>query len=314
MKTVCKFVIFLILAGLTFAARGEEEEFSVQTEVNRTNLAIGDPFTYALILKYSREIQLDSLDPREKLGKFEIRDSSLVTESKNKLTVRRYNFTLVPWEVGNFEISALAIGYKDKEGNAKKVFSDPVKLEVKTVLGEVTDTTIIKGLKAQLALGRSVWFYVAAALTLIGIAAAVLYFYHKRKKPEIKPEIIRPAWEVALDDLQNLKEGLRQGRVQYREYYFRLSEVLRCYLEKRFRIPVLESTTQEIRLRLQNNFLSPSSKESFLTFLEQSDLIKFAKVLPENEMLEQDWQLAYQIVTETIPKPEPVSGFEKIKV
>jgi hypothetical protein len=116
MKTVCKLVTFLILAGLTFAARGAGEEFSVQTEVNRTNLTIGDPFTYALILKYSPEIQVDSLDLREKLGKFEIRDSSLVTENKKKLTVRRYDFTLVPWEVGEFEISALAIGYKDRAG------------------------------------------------------------------------------------------------------------------------------------------------------------------------------------------------------
>jgi hypothetical protein len=164
-----------------------------------------------------------------------------------------------------------------------------------------------------LALGRSLWFYVAAVLTIIGIAAAVLYFYNKRQSPEIKPEIIRPAWEVALEDLHYLKEALRQGRVQHREYYFRLSEVLRGYLEKRFRIPLLESTTQEIRLRLKDNFINPSSKESFLTFLEQSDLIKFAKVLPETRMLEQDWKLAYQIVTETIPKPGPVPGFEKMK-
>jgi hypothetical protein len=314
MKKAYRLVTLLILSALTPLAGGAEEQFSAQTEVSKTSLTIGDPFEYALILKYSPDIQVDSLDPREKLGKFEIRDSSLVTENKNKLTVRRYNFTLVPWQVGNFEISALAVGYKDKEGNAKKVFSDPVKLEVKTVLGEVTDTTNIKGLKAQLALGRSLWFYVAAVLTLIGIAAAVLYFYKRRKKPEIRPEIIRPAWEFALEDLQNLKEALRQGRVQYREYYFRLSEVLRGYLEKRFRIPLLESTTQEIRLRLQEDFLNVSSKDAFLKFLEQSDLIKFAKVVPENKMLEEDWQLAYRIVSETIPKPEPVLNFEKVKV
>ena len=306
----------MILGGLVITAGGaRDSQLSVQAEAARTVLTIGDPLHFSLTLKYSPDLKPDSLNLKEKLNKFEVRDSTLTTKTKKKEITTQYKFTLVPWQAGEYEIPSLAINYRDKEGKQKSVFSDPIKIEVKSVLGQVTDSTDIKGLKAQLDLGRSVWFYLLIALALLALGTAlILYLLNRRKKKATKPEIIRTPWEVALEELQNLLQAHRLGRIPVKEYYFRLTEILRGYLERRFGIPLLESTTQEIRAQLERDYLNPESKKSLLQFLEQSDLIKFAKVQPETPRLTSDWELAYQIVRETIPMPEPVQAAEGIRV
>jgi len=307
----------LLILGCLVITTGwaKESQLSVQAEADRTVLTIGDPLHFSLTLKYSPDLKIDSLNLKEKLNKFEVKDSTVTTKTKKREMTTQYKFTLVPWQAGEYEIPSLAINYKDKDGKQKSVFSDPIKIEVKSVLGQVSDSTDIKDLKAQMNLGRSVWFYLLIALALLAIGTALtLYLLNRQKKKAIKPEIIRTPWETALEELQNLLQAHRLGRIPVKDYYFRLTEILRGYLERRFGIPLLESTTQEIRAQLERDYLNPESKKSLLQFLEHSDLIKFAKVQPETPRLTSDWELAYQIVQETIPKPEPVQAAERVEV
>jgi hypothetical protein len=314
MKIVYRSLLILGCLVLT-TGWAKESQLSVQAEADRTVLTIGDPLHFSLTLKYSPDLKIDSLNLKEKLNKFEVRDSTVTTKTKKREIATQHKFTLVPWQPGEYEIPSLAINYRDKEGKQKSVFSDPIKIEVKSLLGQVTDSTDIKGLKAQLDLGRSVWFYLFVALVLLALGTGLaLYLLNRRKKKTTKPEIIRTPWEVASEELQNLLQAHRLGRIPVKEYYFSLTEILRGYLERRFGIPLLESTTQEIRAQLERNYLNPESKKSLLQFLEQSDLIKFAKVQPETPRLTSDWELAYQIVQETIPRPEPVQTAERVKV
>jgi len=313
MKIVYRSLLILCLAVSIGWAK--DSQLSVQAEADRTALTVGDPLHFTLTLKYSPDLKIDSLNLKEKLNKFEVRDSTVTTKIKKGEIISQYRFTLVPWQVGEYEIPSLSISYKDKEGKQKSVFSDPIKIEVKSLLGQVTDSTDIKGLKAQMNLGRSAWFYLFTALALLALGTSLaLYLLNRRKKKLTKPEIIQTPWEVALEELQNLLQAHRLGRIPVKEYYFRLTEILRGYLERRFGIPFLESTTAEIRAQLERNYLNPESKKSLLQFLEQSDLVKFAKVQPETQKLTSDWELAYQIVQETIPKPEPVQSVEEVQV
>ncbi len=314
MKIVCRAILVLI-GVLASVVTAKESEFSVQTKADRTTLTIGDPFHYTLALKYSPDFQLDSLNLQEKLAGLEIRDSLLTSKTSKKQIVSIYDYTLVPWLTGEFEIPPITINYQDKDGNQKTVFSEPVKVKVESVLGEVTDTTDVKGLKAQLSLGKGWKFYASIILALLILGAGLwLFWLMTRRKKIIQPEEVRFPWELALEELFNLKGKQHSGKMSAKEYYYLLSEILRGYLEKRFSIPLLESTTEEIRLILERDFLQPNSKTVLLRFLEQSDLIKFAKVVPENQQLDNDWQLAYQIVEETIPRPELAQTKETTKV
>jgi len=303
MKRVCRYwgVLFWAVSATSLA---QESLFSVQVQVDKTTLTVGDRFDYTLTLTYSPEFVIDSLDLKDKLAQFEIINSVSSVQTTKKQAVKKIGLSLVAWQTGEYEIPALAISYRDKEEKQDTVFSDPIKIEVKSVLTEASDTTDIKGLKPQIELSRSLWFYLIAGLFVLAVAALLFYLWKRKEKPSLKPEIVKPAWELAAQELHLLQNLLRQGKIQVKEYYFRLSEILRGYLERRFGIPLLERTTEEISRELEKDFLHPESKTPFLLFLHQSDLIKFAKSVPQAQQIDLDWQLAYQIVEETIPRPK----------
>lgn len=313
MKIVYRFAVVFLLV-MAVQAFSEERHISVQAQADKTTLTIGDRLNYTLTLKYSPDFQIDSLDLKEKIGQFEIKSSTSSTQTKKKQVIQQTHLVLVPWQTGEYEIPAVAINYKDKDGNQKTIFSDPVKVEVKSVLGEVFESTDIRGLKGQLELARSIWFYWAGLVAILIVTALLFYLVKRRPRTPLKPEIVRPAWELAKEELLDLQQSFRSGKIQTKEYYFRLSEILRGYLERRFGIPLLESTTEEIESRLKEDFLSPDSKDSFLRFLQDSDLIKFARVVPESQKPEQDWQLSYRIVQETIPQPVVSQTAEAVQV
>ena len=72
---------------------------------------------------------------------------------------------------------------------------------------------------------------------------------------------------------------LRRGKIK--EYYLRLSEILRIYFERRFQILAIESTTYEIIRALRQKSIEPELIRKIAEVLEAADLAKFAKWIPE---------------------------------
>jgi hypothetical protein len=129
------------------------------------------------------------------------------------------------------------------------------------------------------------WGRIAAALVLAAAAAAgaVLLWRRRRRPveavspyvPDLPPEI------VALRALGELEAESLPARGLMKEHYSRLSLILRQYLERRFRVPAVESTTDEIRLVLGPGVpLEPGRRDSLLALFDEADLVKFAKVEP----------------------------------
>jgi hypothetical protein len=86
-------------------------------------------------------------------------------------------------------------------------------------------------------------------------------------------------------------------------YYFKLSEIIRRYIEGRYGFPALEMATWDIKQILPDYI----DKEEFLQkiniWMDSADMVKFAKDLPNWEECEQALQFAYRIVDETKEVP-----------
>jgi hypothetical protein len=71
-----------------------------------------------------------------------------------------------------------------------------------------------------------------------------------------------------------------------KQYYSSISETIRLYIEERFNVRALESTTDEIMTAFRSQVIDAQSKEKLQQLLTLSDLVKFAKQFPiENEHL-----------------------------
>src|SRR5262249_43712536 len=97
-------------------------------------------------------------------------------------------------------------------------------------------------------------------------------------RPEPAPAPVRetPAHELALQQIDALARERLWEKGDLKTHYVRLSLLLREYLEKRFRVPALESTTREIFPALKNPGFPIQLSASLRELLEQADLTKYA--------------------------------------
>jgi len=101
---------------------------------------------------------------------------------------------------------------------------------------------------------------------------------------------------IAIDRLE--KERLwEKGKLK--EHYIELSFILRSYLSTIYGINLLEKTTKETNILLQQKGLKEITIQSIINILNESDMVKFAKSQPEEIAVLKISQLARQIVSET---------------
>ena len=146
-------------------------------------------------------------------------------------------------------------------------------------------------------------------LLLVVLAAAAVAWWiwrrTRRKIVERKVEIIVPPHTRAYDRLRAALELINQPE----PYCVAVSAALRTYLEERFDFRAPERTTEEFLVELQETaLLGLYQKRSLAGFLEQCDLVKFAREQPGREALRELYNAAFKLVRETQAGPVAQPG------
>ena len=144
-------------------------------------------------------------------------------------------------------------------------------------------------------------------LLVLGITAGIIWYYFfkikKSKLPDV-PVDTRLPWEIAYEQLNELKKNALLEQGQFKLYYSKLSDVVRQYFENQFGVKAPEMTTEEFLWSLEkSNDLKDNYKSSLKKFLSSCDIVKFAKHIPQmNEGIE-SFQLAKALIDETKTVP-----------
>ena len=136
--------------------------------------------------------------------------------------------------------------------------------------------------------------------------------YRKREEQPVAPELLRPADEVALEKLDEIKAQKiwKDGKVK--EYQTELTDVVREYIGRRFGVQSTEKTSDET-LRAMKTLIDKPLYERLKSMLQLADLVKFAKWHTTPDENEQALTTAYDFVNETKQVPEePVKEEEKV--
>lgn len=149
-------------------------------------------------------------------------------------------------------------------------------------------------------------------LLIICLVSAIIWAYIRyRSKGFIIPPKPEPLpYEVALLELKKLKALNLWEQGLEKEYFTRLTDILRLYLDKRFDINAIEMTTPQIIEKLNENQSIKSQREYIKRILDIADFVKFAKVrpLPEDNIAAYD--SAWKFVEETKPTPEEIEAYK----
>jgi hypothetical protein len=140
-----------------------------------------------------------------------------------------------------------------------------------------------------------------AALVLGALVAWLVSLWRKRPRPVPPPPPPRPPWEVALEELFDVRisQLVEQGR--FVEHVGRVSDALRKYLGARYGFEGLETTTAEAMTALRRADPGITVLRDVETFLAQADLVKFAKLTPTEGECQEAYGRAEDLVRRTIP-------------
>jgi hypothetical protein len=181
-------------------------------------------------------------------------------------------------------------------GDTSGIYSDALLLTVSTV--SVDTTQAIKDIKDPYAIDYSFIDWIKDHKLLLGgvlfgiilISFLIWLIIRSRKKQPLVVEekaIKIPAHVVAFEKLEKLKNDKLWQEGKLKQYHIALTDIIREYIENRFKIPALEQTTEEILSGFKTVAIDNESKEKLRQLLLLGDLVKFAKEQPlptENEM------------------------------
>jgi len=136
---------------------------------------------------------------------------------------------------------------------------------------------------------------------LAGVAAWLVGRWMRRPRPLPPPPPPRPPWEVALEELFAVRYAGLAKEARYAEHYDRVSDAVRKYLGGRYGFDGLETTTREMTAILKRVQPTVYELPVILGFLDECDLVKFARFTPSDEDCTRVLDQAEHIVRMTVP-------------
>jgi hypothetical protein len=174
--------------------------------------------------------------------------------------------------------------------------TSPLLIEVRNVA--LDDPKVQRPAKTIYEVPFSIGYWIRAHLVelLAGLGALVLIiaglFYLTRKRKTVPAPVVEAPMEpVHLRTLRSLRE-LDASRLwqqgEHKAYHSRITDLLRSYIEERYQVPAMESSTDELLQELGVSPMNNEQRTHLENMLRLADLVKFAKAKPtpaENEQM-----------------------------
>ncbi len=219
----------------------------------------------------------------------------------------RYRLAFTTFLPDTFRIPAQHIAYRlpgDQE--PRLVETEPLELACIATLALGPDSSALRDWKAPGEL-RAEWWPVLARwglplILVLGLLAGLAWWWWRRRVADSSEPFIAPDVE-ALTALEELALEDLPARGAFAEYYFRLSQITRRYLGRRFVLPFPDWTSEEIRLALEppspRLVLAQDLREPLLSDLDRGDLVKFAQRKPSRAECLDSMQYSRRLVKAT---------------
>jgi len=216
--------------------------------------------------------------------------------------------SLLALEPGDHTVGPLRLRVLTRAGRLGSVSTEPVSVRVRSLLGNEPNaqpkppTQPVAVMQEDYTLA-----WIAGSIGAILLTALLAFFVarwwmRRPRAPKPLPPP-RPPWELALEKLRALELGFRRAVADGKtaEWIDSVSDALREYFGSRYGFEGLESTSDEVIGRLRLVLLPGVSLGEITAVLGDCDLIKFARVIPDEAQCAQIHGAAVRIVQATIP-------------
>lgn len=253
------------------------------SKIDKQTLALGEPGTFRIHISNLEGKDVQSA-PKNELLPFhfeEINDSI----SKQLDTYDRI-IEFAVFEEGSFTIPAL-----DFTINGKLFKTIPYDIEVINTAQKGDEINDIMNNKEVNLDVTDYWqmykWYILGVLIVIALIF-IIYQLIKYGKREKSSPIVRTNQTLKQLELLKKKQYIEDGN--YRSFYVELLDIARIFITKQYKIPADVLLTDDlIDVIKLNNTISPENEKIIEDIFLRGDLVKFAKVFPDQENMQTDF-------------------------
>jgi len=282
MKRFAYAIISIVLCAASPSVSAQE---LISGGLSRDSVLIGDQVEWTARFRVPKELTMDfdslsnpvvqgvEVISHFRLDTLKKRGGTLEVEARAIITSFDSGSYMLPDRVFYF--------YRDGE-EADTIHLDGMRLAVNTIPIDTAtfEMADIRPLFRYPVTFGEIMKWVGIVLGILVLVAAGVIIYRRRKENLSiwgKPKVVDPPHIVALRTLEKIRgEQLWQNKKQ-KQYYTAITDVLRLYMEGRFSIQAMESTTKEILDALSKQDIKPEEYDEIETLFTRADLVKFAK-------------------------------------
>lgn len=277
----------------------------VKVETNTKNIKIGEQIQYKVSVETPADTPVSFPEGQTfaPLEMVKTRAADTLRDSGKYRLVKEYYLT--QFDEGKYTIPSQKIRINNKD-----YFTDSLLVEVHTVAIDTLkqplyDIKPIQEVKKPFTSYGWILTIIAAVLLLLIVAFVYFVFIRKKKFPFLQTQKKLPPFDRAIQDLKELQNSKYLIQSQHKEYYTRLTDIVKVYLEEEVHILAKESTTDELLTKI--NLLQEKGKlnlnqetiTNLKRVLQTADLVKFAKNKPSDDNAEYDRETIENVVIKT---------------
>lgn len=286
--------------ALAFQAVAQPEEFSAKADTNK--ILIGERVILSLTGKVKEGADFEWPVLPDTLNGLELVKAGKVdTATENGLWTIRQRLELTSFDSGYAAIPPLSM----RQGR-DSLRSQAIAVSV--ALPQLKEGDEIYDIKAPMEAPFNWWLVAAIAAGAVLVAAlvwAVIYWIKKRKKEAaLTPEQKLSPYEYARLQLKEIEKEQLWQKDRVKEYYSRLTDVMRLYMERQLGLTAMESTADEVTAMVYKLSINKSLKEEVAELMELSALVKFAKEKPGPAQHQSAFQTVDKFIESTKPREQ----------
>jgi hypothetical protein len=265
-------VLVLVLVSVP-VLEAEAAEITVKAQPSKTEVKVGETFS----------VEVKAEGPAGTTWSFPAEIAEEKIELRARASARpvpgQQTYAATVFALSDVMVPSVRVSYTLPDGSSGEVQTEPVKLEIGSLLPRDPKEQQLADIRPPLPLtiGRAFWVTVAIVVAAL---AALGYWLWRRRRPAGKAAPAAPAVPpdvAARAALDRLAASGRLPRGEYRPFYIELTEIAKRYLEARLEAPVLEMTTTEMLSFLRREARGQGLLDVMRAVSTAADQIKFAR-------------------------------------
>ena len=311
----CVFILTLFIASVSSVVG----QVSVSASLDSAVIKMGQQTNLSFTVSQSRTsiVRMPVFSDEITKDVFIVDVSADTTANADNITVTQ-NFVLTAFQPGTYTIPPFVC----KDENDKEYSTQQLSLEVRDVNVEFEEGHIPEDIKNiyDPPFPAYVWVIICAALFLMLAASVFAYIYWKKHREDPEPYVMDNAIAnssqpelTALEMIEQLRDSkIWQNKGQEKLFFTKLTDILRQYLMRRFKINAMEMTSSELVDALRKVDVSYIVRDKLKQVCFTGDMTKFAKHEPGDSECIECISLSEEIIKLTAPAEENNAEEKKV--